>query len=338
MGKNEAPAEHGSGAGQVHQRTITIAETLIVIDSIASIQILEVRPGWLLAALGLVTAGGGVGVMTLLNTTYDSLGSSGSPTQVVGIILVGVGLAMIVGNWLLPVRRSLGIGTSDGRTSYVVSKDRAFLHRLFEVLASKINTRNESLTASFDITHGTFKIHADSQIVTINDVASNAGGRTADIDRTSAIADGTLLAPHLVAVAAPAWESEPAAVIDPDEALFTDDPSPARPPLSVEPGAERPMPPRVAVPPLTGSRDSLRDGPETAAREADDREWLSIPGRISYASAPEGGGARWLLPLVLLLLAGGGGFAGWYFYRQSKIQPLESSLALPLGAFAQTAQ
>ena len=338
MGKNEAPAEHDSGAGQVHERTITIGDTLIVIDGIASLQILEVRPGLLLAALGLVTAGGGVGAMTLLNTYYDSLGPSESPTQIVGLILVGVGLAMIVGNWLLPVRRGLGIGTSDGRTSYVVSKDRAFLRRLLEVLTAKINTGNESLTASFNITHATFKIDGDRRLVTTKDIASNTGDQTPDFHRSITTVDSASLAPHMLAVAAPDSEAEPAAVIDLDEALFSDVPYSARAPVNVEPGTEPPIPPRVAVTPLTGPGDSLRDSPEIAAGEADDREWLSFPGRISYASAPEKGGALWVMSLALLLLAGGGGFAGWYFYRQSQIQPVESSLALPHGAVAQTAQ
>ena len=55
-----------------------------------------------------------------------------------------------------PLRKGLAIGTSDGRLSYVVSKDHAFLSRLLEFLTLKINTWNEGLTASFDITNNVF--------------------------------------------------------------------------------------------------------------------------------------------------------------------------------------
>ena len=336
LGKDEAPTEHVSGVGQIRERTIVVGDTLIVIDKIASIRILEVRPGRLLAGLGVLASGVGVGAMILPNTLYGSAGPGGSSLQLGGMILIGIGLAIIVGNLLLPVRRGIGIGANDGRTCYVVSKDRIFLDRLLEVLARKINTGSESLTASFDITHRTLREDVDRRVVTTGRAASDSEAKVPDFVSVTTTADNAMTALHLVAAAPPATVSEPTEITDPDETLFAEDPSPLR--LSPEPQAEALTSANTDVVAPTSASDSRLDRPETSHRDIENREWLTQPGRITYGSVPEDKGARWLLAMVLLLLAGGGGFAGWYFYRQSQIQPVESPLAASAGVVAQAGQ
>ena len=340
-GKKEETNEHDSGIARVRERTIVLGDTLIAIDNIGSIQILDVKRNWGLARLGSLVAILGGGAMF----------APGSGGPMLGMIVVAIGIVMIIGNWLQPLRKGLGIGTSDGRLSYIVSENHAFLHRLLEVLTQKINTRNEGLTAVVDITNTTVNINGgavaigddatvtgvDNSVTTTdnsissgggglvigaNGVASGSGAQAAGHGAT--ITNSTLatpaVAPPPVAPPppappppAPAPVSE--APIDPDEALFADDPAPAIAPPTPppKPRADPPVPPRVVAAERTRPHDPLLDGP-AAAKEDD---WLSAPARGDYRPEKESG-ARWLLPLVLLLLVGGGGFAGWYFYTQSQ--------------------
>lgn len=339
IGKSDAPAEHDSGVGRIRERTVSIGDTLIAIDSIGSIQILDVRRNWALARLGAFVAAGGAAVMMMPSNPYSYGGSGGSPGQMIGLALVGVGLAMIVGNWLQPLRKGLGIGTSDGRISYLISEDHAFLHRLLEFLTQKINTRNEGLTASFDITHNTFNTNGGGVVIGADGVASGAGGHAAGAESAISITNNAAPPPPVfVAAPAPPLPSPPTplppppptaiAPIDPDEALFADEPQAVPPPVALKARVEPPNPVvAVATAARTRPRDPLLDGPETTARDDNSPDWLSAPGRIGYSSAPEGGGARWLLPLVLLLVGGGGSFAGWYFYSQS--EAAKSSSLMP---------
>ncbi len=343
--KKEAPTEHDSGIARVRERTIILGDTLITIDNIGSIQILDVTRNWALARWGAVAAIIGVGAFLMPSNPYSS---SGSPGPVFGMIFMALGVVMIVGNWLQPLRKGLAIGTSDGRLSYIVSENHAFLHRLLEVLTQKINTRNEGLTAVVDITNTTVNINGgavaigdnatvtgvDNSVTTTdnsinsgggglvigaNGVASGTGAQAAGHGAT--ITNSTLAAPAATPPPAPAppppAPPPPAAAapLDPDEALFADDPPAATPPPPPpQPRADAPAPPRVVAAERTRPRDPLLDGPGTAPKDDD---WLSAPGRVGYRAEKEGG-ARWLLPLVLLLLVGGGGFAGWYFYTQSQ--------------------
>lgn len=347
VGKADQPAEHDSGIGRIRERTIVIGDTLIAIDNIGSIQILEVKRNWNLARFGAVVVLGGIAVAVMPSNPYSS---SGSPGPMIGLVVIGIGLAMIIGNALQPRRKGLGIGTGDGRVSYVISEDNGFLQRLLEFLTLKINTRNEGLTASFDITHNTFNTSGGAVAIGDSAVASGSGGHALGANGSVAVTNNAPPpaapppvapapaplpapppAPPPIALSVPppakaaAPPPAPEAAIDPDDALFADDPTPAPPP---KPRAEPPVqaPPRVAPAARTRPRDPLLDGPAVDARAEDD--WLSAPGRISYRPANEGG-ARWLLPFVLLLLVGGGGFAGWYFYNQSQASTSISLIPTP---------
>lgn len=316
-GKPEQPTEHDSGVGRIRERTIVIGDTLIAIDNIGSIQILDVKRNWTLARWGAVIAIAGAAAMAISGNPY---GSSGSPGPIVGTILIALGFVFIIANWLRPLRKGLAIGTGDGRLSYVVSEDHAFLNRLLEFLTLKINTRNEGLTAGFDITNTTINTNGGGLVIGSDGVASVTVTNTAQLSPAAAESPAA-----------------PVAAIDPDEALFADDPQPAPAPPPLKPRVE-PLKQARAVPTTrTGPHDPLLDGPETG----DDRDWLSAPGRIGYSAEPEGGGARWLLPLVLLLLVSGGAVAGWYFYNQSQTSTSVSLIPItteaPLAVAAEAA-
>lgn len=319
--KSEQRTEHDRGVGRIRERTIVIGDTLIAIDNIGSIQILDVKRNWTLARWGAVIAIAGAAAIAIPGNFYSS---SSSPGPIVGIILIALGFVLIIANWLRPLRKGLAIGTGDGRLSYVVSEDHAFLNRLLEFLTLKINTRNEGLTAGFDITNTTINTNGGGLVIGSDGVAS------VTVTNTSQLSPAPAESP-----------AAPVPAIDPDEALFADDPLPAPAPPPLKPRVE-PLKPVRAVPAIrTGPHDPLLDGAEIGANGEDDRDWLSSPGRIGYSAEPEGGGARWLLPLVLLLLVSGGAVAGWYFYSQSQtstsVSLIPATTEAPLAGAAEPA-
>jgi hypothetical protein len=363
IGKSDQPSEHDSGIGRIRERTILLGDTLIAIDNIGSIQILDIKRNWWLARFGMVIGLVGLGSFAMPSNPYSS---SGSPGGMLGMILLGLALVLIVVNAMQPRRKGLGIGTGDGRTAYVVSADIPFLERLLAFLAEKINTRNEDLTASFDIGHTTININggavaigananasADNNAITHsgsgglvvgeNGVASGAGGHAMGDSSTMSITDTTPPpAPEMAAPPPMPGHDAPRPnvprpppppplrqpAVDPDDALFADDPAPRPlPPPAPRPRVDLPVPPRVIGSARKRPHDPLLDGP--AIGPDDDRDWLSAPGRVNYGAAHEGGGARWLLPVALLLLVTGGGAAGWYFYNQSQLTTSVSLIPAP---------
>lgn len=330
-GKKEGPTEHDSGIARIRERTIVLGDTLIAIDNIGSIQILDVKRNWALARLGALVAFVGLGAMAMPSNSYG-YGSSMSPSQILGMLLIGVGIVLVIANLLRPLRKGLAIGSGDGRLSYIVSENHAFLHRLLETLTQKINTRNEGLTAVVDISNTTVNISGgavaigDNAIATgvDNSISSNGGGIV--LGNGSATGAGGHMASDSAAIsigaaAAPPPAPQPAA--DPDDALFADEPQPTpapAPPPPVATPAEPPRPARTLPAAARRPRDPLLDGPATTDEPEEDDSWLSSPARsrTSYRAQPEGGGARWLVPLLLLIILAGGGFAGWYFYTQSQ--------------------
>ncbi len=338
--KSEQPTEHDSGVGRIRERTIVLGDTLIAIDNIGSIQILDVKRGWTLARWGAVIVLVGIGALLAPSNPYSS---SGSPGPVLGMALVGVGLVMTIANWLGPLRKGLAIGTADGRLSYVVSADHGFLNRLLEFLTLKINTRNEALTASFDITNTTINTNGGGLVIGADGVASGTGGFALGDGGSVSVTNNTppplIVAPSPMSAPVAAMDRPPrlTALIDPDEALFADEPQAAPAPPPLKPRAEAPKPVRAAAIVRTRPHDPLLDGPDAGANDDDDRDWLRPPGRADYTAEPDRGGAGWLLPLVLLLLVGGGGVTGWYFYSQSQTSTAVSLIPTMMDADSATA-
>ena len=79
-GKSEAPTEHDSGIARVRERTIILGDTLIAIDNIGTIQILDVKRNWTMARWGIFAALLGVGAMMMPSNPYSSSGSPGTRT------------------------------------------------------------------------------------------------------------------------------------------------------------------------------------------------------------------------------------------------------------------
>ena len=109
-----------SGVGRVRAGTISIGSHVIAIENIGTIRMVRGERSWWLFLLGLLVIGGAA---TQLNA-YGAFAIAG----------IGLGIALILGNLAQRVDSGLAIGASDGCTTLIVSRDKAFLQRLLQLL------------------------------------------------------------------------------------------------------------------------------------------------------------------------------------------------------------
>jgi hypothetical protein len=149
------------GEGQVRQRTIEIGDTVISIYNIGTMSLIDGRRNHGPAIVG--------GVLALLG-----LGTVGSQVMF-GLILIGVGVALIVFSLIRKVDVFLSIGTSDGRQTHIVSKNRKFLESIRSFIRQKLDMPNESLVASFNITNNDFKSSGGGIAIGAGAIAAGVG-------------------------------------------------------------------------------------------------------------------------------------------------------------------
>lgn len=132
-----------SGAGYIHEHTMEIGDTVIAIPNIGSITVINGEKNPLPLVAGVVIALVGLGLFAL--------------NKLLGLIFLAGGVALVV--WGL--RRApdvfLAIGTSDGRRTHIVSKDRKFLLEVRKFLRDKID-RKDAQTGAININNGTISV------------------------------------------------------------------------------------------------------------------------------------------------------------------------------------
>jgi hypothetical protein len=79
------------------------------------------------------------------------------------IPLFAGGIALIIWNFVNRTHAYLAIGTSDGRRTHIVSKNREFLVRVRDMIREKIDTRNAALTGVINITAARLDTRLDGQ-------------------------------------------------------------------------------------------------------------------------------------------------------------------------------
>ncbi len=140
LGSGETVDRVDSGSGQIREHTIEIGNTVIAVNNIGTMTLFGGKRGHGLLVVGVVVAFIGLNVRQL--------------STVLGLCLVLAGAALIAWNFLRPVDVFLSIGSSDGRRTHIVSKDRRFLSEIRDFIRKKIDTRSAQ-TASINITAGT---------------------------------------------------------------------------------------------------------------------------------------------------------------------------------------
>ena len=131
-----------SGQGQISERTIKLGENIIVIDNIGSMRVFDVKKSFGAAIIG--------GIFALLGIVILS---SGSPT---GLLFILIGIALIAWNLTRKGEIYLSIGTCDGRSAIIVSKDRNFLSEIREFIQKKIDTQSKK-SAIININNSTLE-------------------------------------------------------------------------------------------------------------------------------------------------------------------------------------
>jgi hypothetical protein len=128
------------GEGIIYSRTIQLADDVIAIDNIGSIMIIDKKRDHNITIIA--------SVLTLLGILILVLKmASGS------LLLIG-GIGLGIWNLTRKMETYLSIGTADGRSTIIVSKDREFLKKISNFLREKIDSKSTA-SATINITNST---------------------------------------------------------------------------------------------------------------------------------------------------------------------------------------
>lgn len=126
-----------SGLGLVHERTVEFGDTIIVLHNVGTMALISEQRNPAPVLMGVV-----IGVFGLMAWTFSTLWL---------IILLGVAAMLIYWGLNRKLDVFLLIGTADGRSLRLVSKDRKFLADVRTFLRRKID-ENSLQTATINIT------------------------------------------------------------------------------------------------------------------------------------------------------------------------------------------
>jgi hypothetical protein len=126
------------GVGHVRERTIEMGATTIALDNIATMHVVDPGRSFAAAIIG--------AFMILLGAWVATMETLFSIPLFVG------GIALIIWNFVNRTHAYLAIGTSDGRRTHIVSKNREFLVSVRNMIREKIDTRNTDMTGVINIT------------------------------------------------------------------------------------------------------------------------------------------------------------------------------------------
>jgi hypothetical protein len=137
------------GVGHVRERTIEMGATTIALDNIATMNVVDPGRSFAAAIIG--------AFMLLLGAWVATM------ETLFSIPLFAGGIALIIWNFVNRTHAYLAIGTSDGRRTHIVSKNREFLVRVRDMIREKIDTRNAALTGVINITAARLDTRLDGQ-------------------------------------------------------------------------------------------------------------------------------------------------------------------------------
>jgi hypothetical protein len=148
------------GTGKINSRTIDIGDTAIAIDNIGSLRVIHTTK----SPVTLI-----IGGIILAVALYALFFASGG---VAVIVFAVIGGALIFWNLNQKVDVYLSIGTSDGRSTTIVSKDIAFLNEIRNFIRKKIDTKNTE-TATINISNseliGNIAVGSSAEAISVKD-------------------------------------------------------------------------------------------------------------------------------------------------------------------------
>lgn len=148
------------GVGYVHQRTVEIGDTVIAMENIGSMVLIDGQRTYGRAWLGAIL------IVFAINK---------SPTSLPGAIALLAGIALIVWNFMRPVEMFLSIGTADGRRTDIVSTKKEFLKQTLTALRDKLDRNDVVSTGTINISGSTFQVTSGTLVVGHHNMAGGAG-------------------------------------------------------------------------------------------------------------------------------------------------------------------
>jgi hypothetical protein len=131
-----------SGQGIVYERTIAIGQSIIALENIGSMRVIDGVRNPMPTIIGIGIAVLGLGAMT--------------SSKGLGFLMLVAGAAIAAWNVLRKVDVSLSLGTCDGKSTFIVSKNKQFLHDVRDFLREKIDTKSRT-GATINITNSTLE-------------------------------------------------------------------------------------------------------------------------------------------------------------------------------------
>nr|WP_315258162.1 DUF6232 family protein [uncultured Duganella sp.] len=131
-----------SGEGIVYERTIAIGEGVIVLANIGTMRLIDEQKTLKPTLIGIGIAVGGLVVL--------------SASVMVGVLAILAGGALAIWNLMRRLDIYLSLGTSDGNTTVIISKNRRFLHSIRDFLRHKIDTGSHA-GATINISNSTLE-------------------------------------------------------------------------------------------------------------------------------------------------------------------------------------
>lgn len=150
LGSSEKVDRIDRGKGIVREHSIDIGDTVIVFNNIGTITVIDGRKSPLPLFVGIA--------LTLFG--LFSFASRGS-VKTFAFMLLLAGAALTYWAVTRQPDRFLSIGTSDGRRTNIVSKDRKFLEDVREFLREKLD-KNVFRQATIDVSSGKIVISANT--------------------------------------------------------------------------------------------------------------------------------------------------------------------------------
>lgn len=159
--ENVSRVDHGEG--HVKEKTFDIGDTVVNVMNIGSMILIDGIRNPIPAIIGIFVALWGLGELRT-SLTYGLI-----------VIVIGGGFAW----WWWFVRKVdvfLSIGTSDGRRTNIVSKNKKFLEQIRDVLRQKIDTPEVAVIGTVNLNNNTISVSTQGGGVSFGD-NSIAGGR-----------------------------------------------------------------------------------------------------------------------------------------------------------------
>ncbi|MBB5368017.1 MULTISPECIES: DUF6232 family protein [unclassified Janthinobacterium] len=142
ISENDASRRVDSGVAEVYERTIEIAGDIIALENIGTIRMIDGKKNHTLTVIGIAISI--IGFFALFSSFLF------------GLLVLAAGIGLTLWSLSQKIEIYLSLGTCDGRSTVIISKNRQFLKNIRDFLRKKIDTKNQS-SATINISNSTLE-------------------------------------------------------------------------------------------------------------------------------------------------------------------------------------